>query len=194
VRSLSRDLLPALLPVCFVLIFMALAAWHDAPFWEEAFRSDDAPVSWLSSVLLMAGAVLSLRLCTEQALPLRLGLPLALALLGMALDEQFMFHEWFKHSYLPASLRRQPAAWLADLPILVIGLGGILLAWRVGRAGLQASVGWLLRAAIGVGLFAIWIDVGAARRSGSPFLKKVSKCWRKVCFSQHCWPCANLLI
>ncbi|MDP5238514.1 hypothetical protein Q9Q94_03185 [Uliginosibacterium sp. 31-16] len=157
----ARDWLPSVVLLLFVLGFMVLAAWVYAPFWEEAFRSDDSPVSWLSSALLIAGAMLCLRLCSERALPLKWGLPLALALLALALDEQFMLHEWFKHAFLPGLLHQRAPGGLADLPVLLVGFGGVLLAWAAGRCGFPRSTTGLLRAAVGVGLLAIWVDLGS---------------------------------
>ena len=144
-----------------VFVFMTLAAALYLPFWEEAFRSDDSPVSWLSSALLVAGAILSLRLCAEETLPWRFGLPLVLALTALALDEQFMLHEWMKHAWLPARVHPAPVSWQGDLPVWIVAAGGVLFGGLAGRCGFAGAALWLLRAAIGVGLFAIWVDLGS---------------------------------
>jgi hypothetical protein len=138
--------------------FMAAAGWSYQPWWEYAFLSDDSPVSWLSSALLVASAAIAFdRALTEGADRRRWGL-LAVALMWMALDEQFMFHEWFKDTVAATSGHRTVSAF-ANLPTLVLGLAGLILLVTAIRKVSERPARRLLQAAIAVGLFALFVDL-----------------------------------
>jgi hypothetical protein len=84
------------LPLTVAFIFMGLVMLRDWPLWQRAFSSDISPVSWLSSAQLWAGALLALRLGLDRSLPAMFAFSLAVALAGLALDEQFLLHEQWK--------------------------------------------------------------------------------------------------
>jgi hypothetical protein len=119
-----------LVPLLSLVFMMACFALYQ-PLWERAFRSDDSPVSWLSSTLLFANAVVALVLALQSVIPARLGGAMSLGLLWCALDEQFMFHERFKYRYVHAWFPDGGfGSWLADLPLALVGVGGaICVAW-----------------------------------------------------------------
>ena len=91
-RPIPRSLV-AILVLAAALGFMAVSAWSYAPVWERAFRSDASPVAWLSSALLLTLVAMSLRVMSDGGLPRWLGGWMAFAMLLLALDEQFMWHE-----------------------------------------------------------------------------------------------------
>lgn len=149
---------PGIAYLLVVVGFMAVAAATSWPLPEVAFRSDNSPVSWLSSAQLWTASMLSLRLVSEGVLPRRLGGWLFVALAGLAFDEQFMFHEQWKFGCSDwFSACRY--AWGMELPMLsvcVVGLGTMLVLHRVVsdlRARLQLWSAYL------VGAFALFVDL-----------------------------------
>jgi hypothetical protein len=123
-----------------VVLFVAISMWVYMPWWELALRSDKSPVSWLSSALLFACAALALQICASQtALSKAFSAWLAIAMLALSLDEQFMFHEYWKHHcfewlvWCGAAIEGQ-VDWLGDAPMLVVGLVGIATFSKLYRA------------------------------------------------------------
>jgi hypothetical protein len=133
------------------LLFMILAAWVAQPWWEYAFLSDDSAVSWLSSALLIANAAVALNLALTRTFHPLLGGGLALALSGLAADEHFLFHEQFKHS-VPRSI--------GEAPTILVGVGGIAIVFLLNRSLRAPAARYLIVAAVAVGLFALWVDLG----------------------------------
>jgi hypothetical protein len=152
-----RFSLSALLVVTCACAFMLLSAWVFYPGWERAFRSDASPVSWLSSALLLTLSVLSLRLLADGGLPRWLGGWMALAMLVLALDEQFMLHELWKYRCheLTAFCKM---AWVRELPMLMVALVGPITAVLMHRALPSRLTRGLLWAGISIGLWAIFVD------------------------------------
>jgi len=149
--------LTAFFVVAAALGFMVLSGWSYAPAWERAFRSDASPVSWLSSALLLTLAAMALRLMADGGLPRGLGGWMAAAMLVLALDEQFMWHELWKY-------RCQEWAALCgietvrELPMLAVaGVGTLTIValHRAMPAGLSRRLLW---AGLAVGLWAIAVD------------------------------------
>lgn len=141
-----------------VVGFLAVAVAAYWPLPEAAFRSDNSPVSWLSSAQLWTASVLSLRLVSEGVLTRRLGGWLFVALAGLAFDEQFMFHEQWKFGCADwFSACRY--AWVTELPMLsvgVLGLGTMVVLHRTvsdPRARVQLWSAYLM------GAFALFIDL-----------------------------------
>lgn len=148
---------PNALLLIAVSIFMGLALWSKAPLWELALRSDNTAISWLSSTQLWACAVLVFRLTLERQLPILLGSILCLALMGMALEEQFMYHELWKYSCEDwLSLCR--FEWMRELPIRLIGLGGAILFFFLHRVIPQRPLQIQLWLALAIGFLAIAVD------------------------------------
>lgn len=149
---------PGLAYLLMVVSFLAVSVATYWPLPEAAFRSDNSPVSWLSSAQLWTASVLPLRLVSEGVLTRRLGGWLFVALAGLAFDEQFMFHERWKFGCADwFSACRY--AWVTELPMLsvgVLGLGTILFLHCTvpdPRARLQLWSAYL------VGAFALFIDL-----------------------------------
>jgi hypothetical protein len=140
-----------------VAAFIGISAWAYLPWWELAFRSDASPVSWLSSALLFACAALAFKVGAQGGLSRGLAAWLVVALLVMALDEQFMFHEYWKYhcaDWLAWCGRPVPGrvAWLGDAPMMLVGVvGSATLVWLY-RASDTAAVRGLLVAAVAVGV------------------------------------------
>ena len=154
----NRSLWPMAVYVPLIVIFMALAAVGAWPLPEMAFRSDNSPISWLSSAQLWSLAVIAIRLTFDRALPLALGLWLVIATAAMAFDEQFMLHEQWKYGCTDwFALCRY--AWVRELPMLAVGLGGIVTALWLHASIQPGWARWQLWAAIGTGLFALSMDV-----------------------------------
>ena len=131
--------------------FMAVAAWQAMPWWEYAFLSDDSAVAWLSSALLLANAAVALNLTIGRSLPSTLGSLLTLALVALAVDEQFLLHERIKESLPPA---------LGEAPTVLVGIGGVIALAALVRAVKDSAVRGLVLAAVAIGVFALWTDVG----------------------------------
>lgn len=148
---------PSALLLIAVSIFMGVALWSKAPLWELALRSDNSAISWLSSAQLWASALLVLRLNVERQLPVLLGVILCLALAGMALDEQFMYHEYWKYSCEDwLSLCR--FEWMRELPMRLIGVGGMIVFFFLHRAIPQRPLQIQLWLALVIGFLAIAVD------------------------------------
>lgn len=136
---------------------MGLSAWSYAPVWERAFRSDSSPVAWLSSALLLALAVMALRLMADGGLPRLLGGWMAAAMLALAIDEQFMAHELWKYRcHEWTALCRFEA--VRELPMLAVGGVGLLTAVGLHRAMRSRLSRGLLWAGLAVGLWALAVD------------------------------------
>ena len=152
------SVMPGLLLLAAILSFMGLAAFIYWPEPEVAFRSDQSPVSWLSSALLLAIAVLAIRQLADRGLPRGLAIWLGLAVFALALDEQFMFHEQWKYgcsAWLPAC----SFAWVRELPTLLVGVVGLATAGVLHRA---LPPGWarrMLWLALATGILALKIDL-----------------------------------
>lgn len=144
------------LPV--ILVFMAGALFIYWPIPELAFRSDNSPVSWLSSAQLWAMAVVCLRLTVEQTVPRVLGLWLFLAMVVMSFDEQFMLHEQWKFG-CQAWVSQCQYVWVRELPMLMVGFGGMATAVWLHRVVPHRLARAQLWAAIGVGVFALSMDL-----------------------------------
>ncbi|HEY8878446.1 MAG TPA: hypothetical protein VIN03_12835 [Roseateles sp.] len=155
-RPIPR-LLVAALVLAAALGFMLISAWSFAPVWERAFRSDASPVSWLSSALLLTLAAMSLRLMADGGLPRGLGGWMAAAMLLLAGDEQFMWHELWKY---------RCEEWLAlcrfetvrELPMLAVAGVGTLTIVALHRAMPARLSRRLLWAGLATGLWAIAVD------------------------------------
>ena len=135
-----------------VLAFMSLAAWSSQPWWEYAFISDDSAVSWLSSALLMANAAVAVNLAVTGALNVPLAVMLALALAVMSADEQFLLHERFKALAPP---------WMGDGPTVLVGVGGVAVLIVLAATTRSRAARSLFAIAVTIGIFALWIDLGA---------------------------------
>ena len=136
-----------------IVAFVIAAALADWPWWEFAFRSDFSAVSWLSSALLLANAAVALSLTLSRLLPRLLGSALTLALTLLALDEQFQLHERFQESALTGRFGRAPT--------FLVGAIGIVFAIVLLLTVKSRPARTLLAAGVVVGLFALWVDLGA---------------------------------
>jgi len=155
-HPISRSVAASLV-LSAALGFMALSAWSFAPVWERAFRSDASPVSWLSSALLLTLAAMSLRLMADGGLPRALGAWTAAAMLLLALDEQFMWHELWKYRCQEwTALCRIET--VRELPMLAVAGFGMLTIWALHRAMRPGLSRRLLWAGLAMGLWAITVD------------------------------------
>lgn len=157
-RSAHRTLAArALWAPALALAFMAVAAGWSAPTWERAFRSDASPVAWLSSALLVALAAMAWRLRLDASLPPRLAAWLAIAMLGLAVDEQFMLHELWKYRCEEWTSLCQHAG-VRELPMLWVGVLGLLTARALHCALPSPWARGLLGSGVAVGLWALAVD------------------------------------
>jgi hypothetical protein len=148
---------PGAVALAAALAFMAVAAAAYAPLPELAFRSDHSPVSWLSSAQLWGLALLSVQLGSQRLLPRALATWLALALLLLAFDEQFLWHEQWKHG-CPLGPAWCAQGWLRELPMLLVGLFGAATAWWLQRSLPGGAARATLWAALAVGGLALVLD------------------------------------
>lgn len=115
-----------------VLIFTLISLWAYSPFWELALRSDNAPVAWLSSALLFACAAQAWESLAQHKLPRGRARVLVAALVAMALDEQFGFHEYWKYrcaEWTSWCARATPGQvhGLGDAPMAMVAIVGVLV-------------------------------------------------------------------
>lgn len=158
-RSEGRhNLWPMAIYLPSVVLFMSVAAAVNWPLPELAFRSDNSPVSWLSSAQLWALAVICVRLTGERALPFLQGLWLAFAMTVMAFDEQFMFHEQWKFG-CEGWFEICRFSWVRDLPVLMVCLGGVATALWLHMTLWNRRARMQLWAAIGIGVVALSMDL-----------------------------------
>ncbi|HEX8962442.1 MAG TPA: hypothetical protein VF801_05520 [Rhodocyclaceae bacterium] len=144
--------------------------WAWWPDLGLGLATEQAPLGWLQSNWLIA--------CATTA-GLRASLAahggrgtaaewtvLALAILAAALDERFMFHEQFQDLVSGELLDRglvgdeRAAERLAQSAILVYAVGGVAAAVWLRQAASASAWRWM-RAAIGVGLMAIALDLAS---------------------------------
>ena len=140
------------------LAFMVVAVIWYWPTPEFAFLSDNSPVSWLSSAQLWSIALLTVRLGTDRSLPVSVSVWLGGAMIVLACDEQFMFHEHWKygcHQWLPACGHR----WGTELPIIAVGVvGAATMVWLHRLLPNRYARGWLW-SSLAVGGLAIIVDL-----------------------------------
>jgi hypothetical protein len=148
----SRWWIHTTIVVSAAIAVMALAAWTSLPWWEYAFLSDDSAVSWLSSALLMANAAVALNLALTGSVQPVLSSVVATALAVMSVDEHFLLHERFKQSV---------PVWMGDGPTVLVGVGGIGVLILLNRSVKVPAARYLIGAAVAVGIFALWVDLGS---------------------------------
>lgn len=155
IRAKQRSgILPILISVLAAIVFMAVSFSLYWPTPEIAFRTDDSPVAWLSSAQMWAIAILSLRLWQERALPPLLSAWLAIALMLMACDEQFMLHEQWKYQCLEwISLCQY--YWVTEIPMLLVIALGVATGFFLLPYFLTPLPKSFLLASLAVGLFAM---------------------------------------
>lgn len=153
---------PGLVYLAAVAGFMAISTAAYWPLPEAAFRSDNSPVSWLSSAQLWTASALSLRLMSEDVLSRRTGSWLFIAMAGLAFDEQFMFHEQWKFGCADwVSVCRY--AWATELPMLLVGVGGLATMAILHRAVPAQRARLQLWSAYVVGAFALFVDLSGVQ-------------------------------
>lgn len=140
------------------LAFMVAAVIWYWPTPEFAFLSDNSPVSWLSSAQLWAIALLALRLGADRSLPVLASIWLGSAMIVLACDEQFMFHEHWKygcHQWLSACSHR----WVTEFPIIAVGVvGAATMVWLDRLLPNRLARSWLW-SSLAVGGLAIIVDL-----------------------------------
>jgi hypothetical protein len=135
-----------------VAAFVAISVSTEWPWWEYAFMSDNSPVAWLSSALLVANAAIALNLAVSRGLPAGPGYMLAAALAMLACDEQFQLHERLKFSIGGGAAGNAPA-WL-------VGIGGLACLVVLMRIVTSRAARVLIATGVAIGIFALWVDLG----------------------------------
>ena len=115
-------------------------------------------MSWLSSAQLWAMSVVCLRFTVEQTVPRVLGLWLFLAMVAMSFDEQFMLHEQWKFG-CQAWVSLCQYTWTRELPMLMVGIGGMTTAVWLHRVVQSRLLRIQLWTAVGMGVFALFMDL-----------------------------------
>lgn len=166
--AIWKQLLPSAFSLLAAMVFMLTATLLYWPSPEIAFRTDESPVAWLSSAQMWGMALLALRLARDSILPRTLCFWLALAMAGMAFDEQFMLHEHWKYGCIDwfAQCRH---AWVTELPMFLVGALGVATALWLHKSLPQRPLQALLWAALCVGLFALWLRFGGSPAELLPY-------------------------
>jgi len=157
-RASAQAPWPAVASLAAVSLFMLVAAALYWPVPEAAFRSDNSPVSWLSSAQLWAIALLSLRLAADGSLPRSLGTWLSIAMVVLAFDEQFMLHEQWKYGCIQW-LEACRYHWVTEIPTALVGVVGTATAVWLHRALDSRNARALIWSALAVGGLAIVVDL-----------------------------------
>ena len=151
---------PAALCVAGSATFMLVAMARYWPATEFAFMSDNSPVSWLSSAQLWAIAILAMRMGVDRALSPIMSVWLSAAMMVLAFDEQFMFHEHWKHGcheWWDACRHH----WVTEIPIILVGLIGFATILRLHFVSRSRIARALLWSSMAVGVLAIAVDIFA---------------------------------
>lgn len=141
-----------------VLIFIGISIWAYMPWWEMALRSDKSPVSWLSSVLLFSCALIAWQLGRYKSLNSRISLWLSISLIVLSLDEQFMFHEFWKYhcadwTYLCGAPKTGHIDLLGDAPMMLVAIIGTTTFYELYRSINSTISRNLIIASILTGIF-----------------------------------------
>lgn len=165
VRRARRATLLALTAVA-VLTPPVLAAvrW---PRWWTWIASEDTPMTWLQSVVLVLAAagcallVLVLRLAAARAGDIRAWVLLSAGFAALAFDERFSVHERVRDGILaPRGIRIPLLTWVAPgdfllLCVALVGLAALPIVWRAVRV----DVGARTALAVGVALAAVAVSL-----------------------------------
>lgn len=141
-----------------VLVFIGISIWAYMPWWEMALRSDKSPVSWLSSVLLFSCALFSWQLGRYNSLNSRISLWLSISLIALSLDEQFMFHEFWKYhcadwTFLCGAPKTGHIDLLGDAPMMLVAIIGAITFYNLYRTINSTISRNLIIASILTGIF-----------------------------------------
>lgn len=136
--------------------------------WEQSLTSDQSPASWLSSAQLLGASFLALRLGLDHTLDLKLSAWLTMAMLVLALDEQFMLHEQWKYG-CERWFSLCNYEWIRELPMICVAILGTLTILYLARRVSSRDCRRILFASISVGLLALGSDLLDALRLFSPF-------------------------
>jgi len=157
-------LMPLALAILLIGIFMSLR-W---PFWEQSLMSDQSPAAWLSSAQLLVLAFLSARLGLDRTLEPGLSIWLTIAIAMLALDEQFMLHEYWKYgctNWIEACSQ----SWIRELPMICVALFGAISLTYLGLSVHDQLFRNILYASLGVGLLALCVDLFSVPIFLTPF-------------------------
>jgi hypothetical protein len=147
------------------MVLMLAAAVVYLPTPRRAFMSEGAPVPWLSTAILLLIAAL----CVAHAVRGTLSRPLAwwlcAAMLVLAADQQFRLHELWKTNCLEWSATCGRRVF-AELPMILVAVLGIATAWKLHRELAQPTARAWLWWALGVGVFAVFLDLVGVRYVG----------------------------
>ncbi len=155
---------PLMVALALVGIFVA-TRW---PLWEQSLMSDQSPASWLSSAQLLGASFLALRLGLDHTFNWKLSAWLTIAILLLALDEQFMLHEQWKYG-CENWFALCSYAWIRELPMICVAIFGALTILYLARCVPSRDCRRILFASISVGLLALGTDLLDVLRLLSPF-------------------------
>jgi hypothetical protein len=151
--SASKAIL--LLGIFFVLV-LGIAFRYNPHFPVRVIAGEQSAGTWLSGVLLIIMASMSLVISMRQRwYPWLL---LAMFFLLLALDERFMFHEQLKEHIIFSSYADWLPRWAYELPVIIGGCLGGLMAFALWR-NLPAKSRVLLLVAVVMGTASVVIDI-----------------------------------
>lgn len=160
VRRARRATLLALITVAVVTPpVLGAVRW---PTWWTWIASEDTPMTWLQSVVLVLAAagcallVVALRLGAGRVTDIRAWVLLSAGFAMLAFDERFSVHERVRDRILaPRGIRIPVLTWIAPgdfllLCVALVGLAVLPIVWRAVRVDVVARTAL----AVGVGLAA----------------------------------------
>jgi hypothetical protein len=138
----------------FVLVVLSVSLYYLRHFPATVIVGESSVVTWLSGMMLIFMAALSLTIAMrDQIHPWLLS---TLFFILLALDERFMFHERLKE-YIIFSLKIQSST-MYNLPVVAGALGGVAIVTLLWKH-LSKSNRWLVATAAVLGGASVAIDL-----------------------------------
>ena len=152
--------IPHIAVFLFVCVVLGTALYTTYPFVVYALVTESSAGTWVSSMLLVAGATTAL-LIASQMQKRTLWVILAGMLFLLAADERFMIHEYLKKVILftlfEGNWKRMGKA--DEIPVVLAAVSGGILSFRLFRIRQTVTARLLLGCAVILGITSVVIDV-----------------------------------
>lgn len=156
----SKEFIPHIAVILFVCTVLGTALYRKYPFVVYALVTESSAGTWISSMLLVAGATIAL-LISSLAQKRTLWLFLAVILFLLAADERFMIHEYLKKVILfnvfDGDWKRM--GMIDEIPVVLAAVSGGVLSFWLFRIRQSAVQSLLLACAVSSGAASVILDV-----------------------------------
>ncbi|MDB5255874.1 MAG: hypothetical protein JWM14_569 [Chitinophagaceae bacterium] len=145
--------------ITFFLLVLACSFYFNRNFYQLAIAGESSAGTWLSGVLLVMSATLSMVIgMRTKVFP---WFCMTAFFLVLALDERFMFHEQLKERLIFAFHPATHSHLIYELPVILASCIGGLISFLLWKEFTNANR-ILLYFAIGLGLISVVFDVFTA--------------------------------